>query len=172
MGDEKQAKFRSQVTGQAQCVFMSTASVYLVRKWSRKHRARVAPKPGERWANHRIAFLSLCAKLTSAILRWESVDAGCTVGLSEASALPRALSWWSGPHLACPVSPAVAVALTPVLTSGQGRSGQPSILEGPSCFLSFSKKHKTLEIRVAYDRLKKAPNDPQKRQYILHCVKC
>lgn len=83
-----------------------------------------------------------------------------------------ALSWRSGPHLACPGSPAVAVALTPVPRSGEGRSGQRSTLEGPSCFLSFLKKHETLEIHVLYDGEKKVPNVPQKRQYILYFVKC
>lgn len=43
---EKQAKFRSQDRGQAQCIFLSTASVYLFRKWSRKSWAGLAPKLG------------------------------------------------------------------------------------------------------------------------------
>lgn len=54
----------------------------------------------------------------------------------------------------------------------KGRTGSPAPAPGPSCLLSLSKKHKTLEIHVLYDGEKKVPNVPPKRQYILYFVKC
>ena len=83
------------------------------------------------------------------------MDVGCTAGLRGASALPRVSPWGSGPPLACPGSPAVAAALASVPGSGRGENWA-ALYPRPSHFLSFLKKHKTLEIHVLYDGEKKS----------------
>lgn len=91
------------------------------------------------------------------------------MGLRGVSALPRVSSWVSP----SPGMPWVTSSRSDTLHLsqglGEGRTGQPCTL-GSSCFLSFLKKYKTLEIHVLYDREKKVPNvPPQKTVYFVLC---
>lgn len=65
-----------------------------------------------------------------------------------------ALGVWPSPGI-CPGSPAVAAAHASVPRSGRGEN-RAAPYPRPSHFLSFLKKHKTLEIHVLYDREKKS----------------